>query len=78
MAIKLDGSVFVGQNWVPRESLPRALGDLYAQSPAAQVVLKADRRLKYNEVRDVMRLVNEAGFTGVGIETRREERPGGG
>lgn len=78
MAIKLDGSVFLSQNWVPRENLPRTLSDIYAQRPGAEVVLKADRRLKYKEVRDVMRLVNEAGFTGVGIETRREDQPGGG
>jgi len=35
-------------------------------------VVKADKRLKYKEVRKVMRLLNEAGFTRVGLITERE------
>lgn len=76
LAIKADGSVFVGQNWVPADRLPQALADLRAQRPDGRVVIKADRRLEYRQVRDLMRRVNEAGFAGVGIETRREEPAG--
>lgn len=77
VTVKLDGSVFIAQLWVPRDDLPRALADLHAQRPDGRVVVKADRRLAYREVRDVMRLVNEAGFSGVGVETRRREAAGG-
>jgi biopolymer transport protein ExbD len=74
VAIKLHGSVFVGQNWVTRDDLPAALAGLHAQRPAAQVVLKADQRIEYRAVRDLMRVINEAGFTGLGIETRKQDR----
>ena len=41
------------------------------------VVIKADRRIKYRDVRDVMRIVNEAGFGGVGLATERIEEESG-
>ena len=39
------------------------LEEIHANNPDRKVVVKADRRLKYKEVRKVMRLINEAGFT---------------
>jgi biopolymer transport protein ExbD len=73
IAIKQDGSVYVGQQWVPKESLLTALRDIYNQSPDKDVVIKADKRLLYKDVREVMQTVNRAGFTGAGIETHRKE-----
>lgn len=73
LALKQDGTIFVGQNWVLREKLPAVLHDIYAQSPEKDVVIKADRRLKYREVREIMRIAQQAGFGGVGIEARRRE-----
>jgi biopolymer transport protein TolR len=77
IAIKQDGSVYVGQQWVPKESLLGALRDIYNQSPDQDVVIKADQRLKYKDVREVMQLVNRAGFSGAGIETHKKEAEGG-
>jgi len=38
------------------------------------VVLKADRRLRYADVRKVMAMVNAAGFSGVGLITTKKEQ----
>ena len=73
IAIKADGSVYVGQQWVPNESLLTALRDIYNQSPEKTVVIKADKRLKYKDVREVMQTVNRAGFPGAGIETHKKD-----
>jgi biopolymer transport protein ExbD len=73
IAIKADGSVYVGQQWVPSESLLTALRDIYNQSPEKTVVIKADKRLKYKDVREVMQTVNRAGFSGAGIETHKKD-----
>jgi biopolymer transport protein ExbD len=73
LAVKADGSVFVGQNWVPGEQLPATLADIYRQSPDKNVVIKADARIAYREVRRVLRLVQQAGFPGAGIEARKRE-----
>lgn len=76
VSIKQDGSVFVSQNWVPDDRLAAALKDVHDQTPDKNVVIKGDRRLKYKRVREVMRLLNEAGFSHVGLVT--EKYKGGG
>jgi biopolymer transport protein ExbD len=74
IAIKANGEVFVAQSWIPNEpQLKAKLKELYDQSPEKDVVLKADKRLKYKDVRRVMQLVNEAGYSGVGLITTRKE-----
>jgi biopolymer transport protein TolR len=78
IAIKSDGQVYVGQQWVPNESLLTALRDIYNQTPDKQVVIKADKRLKYKDVREVMQMVNRAGFPGAGIETHKKDAGGAG
>ena len=77
VAIRFDGQVYLGQTYVPKESLPAALRDIYNQSPDKDVVIKADQRLKYKDVREVMQMVNRAGFTGAGIEVHKKD-PGEG
>ena len=70
--VKADSSVVVGQDWIPRDRLAQHLKDLYTATPDKDVVIKGDRRIKYKEVRDVMRLLNEAGFSGVGLVTDKK------
>ena len=41
-------------------------------SVRATDIIKADKRLKYREVREVMRVINEAGFAGVGLVADRK------
>jgi biopolymer transport protein ExbD len=74
VAIKLDGSVFVAQNWVRLEALEQELDEIYTRSPEKKIVLKADKRLKYKDVREVMRAINEAGFREVGLVTLKQDR----
>ena len=72
VSVKADGNVFIGQNWVTEENLTSQLEEIHTNNPDRQVVVKADKRLKYKEVRKVMRLLNEAGFTRVGLITEKE------
>jgi len=76
VSIKSDGNVFLGQNWIPDDSLPGALKEVFTNNPERQVVVKGDKRLKYKDVRKVMRLINEAGFTRVGLITEKRETGG--
>jgi TolR protein len=75
VSVKQDGNVFVGQDWVTDENLPAKFEEVYGNNPDRDVVVKGDRRVKYKRVRQVMRLINEAGFTRVGLVV---ERPGTG
>lgn len=76
VSIKQDGAVFVGQNWVPKEDLERHLAEVHTQTPDKDVVVKGDRRLKYKEIRRLMQLLNEAGFSRVGLVAEKEEQGG--
>ena len=76
VAIKSDGSVFVEQNWVPNDNVKAAFTDIHTQTPDKSVVIKADKRLKYKEVRKVMQIINEAGFSRVGLVTEKEKKQG--
>lgn len=73
ISIKPDGTVFVGQNWIPDRDLPRYLSAEYAKDPARAVMLKADRRINFGKVRTVMKAANEAKFTGVSILTENQQ-----
>ena len=72
ISIKSDGTVFVGQNWIPDKDLPTYLTAEYQKDPARMVMLKADKRINYGKVRLVMRAANEAQFTRVAILTENK------
>ena len=42
---------------IPRERIDVRLGELARVNPRAQVILRADRRLRYGAVREVMEIV---------------------
>ena len=76
ISVKADGTVFVGQNWIPDKNLATYLKAEHQKDPARSVMLKADKRINFGKVREVMRAANEAEFTSVAILT--ENQTGGG
>src|SRR6476469_7689327 len=77
VSVKMDSSVFIEENWVPDQELPARLKEIYGNNPDRQIVVKGDRRLKYKDVRRVMRIINEAGFSRVGLMATKRESGGG-
>jgi biopolymer transport protein ExbD len=69
VSIKADGTVFVGQNWIPDKDLPTYLRSEHQKDPSRAVMLKADKRINFGKVRLVMRAANDAEFTRVAILT---------
>jgi len=76
VAIKMDGSVFIGQDWVPKNQLLTKLKTIKTDSPQKELVVKGDKRLKYKDVREVMRTLNDAGFTNVGLIVMKKDTSG--
>ncbi|HUK12429.1 MAG TPA: ExbD/TolR family protein [Thermoanaerobaculaceae bacterium] len=73
VAITEDGKIFINQDWVPSKSeLVRRMDDILKADPQKEVVIKADKRLKYREVREVMKALNDAGFAKVGLITTKK------
>jgi TolR protein len=71
VSVKENGQVFVGQNWVPDENLESYLAEIQNATPDKTVVVKGDKRLKYRQVRKIMQILNEAGFSRVGLVTEK-------
>ena len=72
ISIKNDGTVFVGQDWIPDKDLPTYLRAEYRKDPSRTVQLKADKRINFGKVRMVMKAANDAEFTRVAIMTESE------
>ncbi|HVN75665.1 MAG TPA: biopolymer transporter ExbD [Thermoanaerobaculaceae bacterium] len=73
IAIQEDGKMFIGQDWVPSKAeMVRRMDEMLKADPQKEVVIKADRRLKYRDVREVMKALNDAGFSKVGLITTKK------
>jgi len=73
ISIKQDGTVFVGQDWIPDRDLPRYLKAEHDKDPSRNVMLKADKRINFGRVRLVMKAANDANFNGVAILTQNQQ-----
>ena len=76
ISIKQDGSVFVGDKWIPDKNLETYLRAEYQSNPARTVNLKADKRINFGKVRLVMRAAHEAEFTRVAVLTENKQAGG--
>ena len=73
VVMESDGRVFVGDRWIPSQDLLRAVRQVHERSPERKVVIKADRRLRYHEIRGVMRTLCEAGFSSAGLAVQKKK-----
>ena len=67
VAMSADGAVFVEQRRVERQELSEILFALHAAGPQRPVTLKSDRRLRYDQVRELMEEIYRAGFQRVAL-----------
>ena len=59
-----------------RSDFERVLDEDYQRNSTRPVVIKADTRLAWKDVRDVMRVAKDAGFENVGLITDKKQKPG--
>jgi biopolymer transport protein TolR len=76
ISIKQDGTVFVADKWIPDKNLATYLKAEHQKDPARAVMLKADRRINFGKVRQVMKAANEAEFSRVAILTENKQAGG--
>jgi biopolymer transport protein ExbD len=73
ISIKQDGTVFVGQDWIPDRDLPKYLKAEHDKNPGRAVMIKADRRINFGKVRTVMKAANDADFHAVAFLTENQQ-----
>ena len=73
ISVKADGTVFVGQDWIPDRDLPRYLKAERQKDPGRSVMIKADKRINFGKIRTVMKAANEAEFHAVAFLTENQQ-----
>ena len=76
ISIKKDGTVFVSDKWIPDKNLATYLKAEYQKDPSRAVMLKADKRISFGKVRQVMKAANDAEFSRVAILTENKQAGG--
>ncbi|NDY43535.1 protein TolR [Dissulfurirhabdus thermomarina] len=69
VTVRADGSVALDRIRVSLEELPGLLADRRARRRGAQVLLRADRRVPYGVVAEVVAAVRAAGIEDLGLVT---------
>ncbi|MEW6120209.1 MAG: biopolymer transporter ExbD [Pseudomonadota bacterium] len=69
LIIDADGNVYVDQEQVAGENLETQLADLLKADPELAVQLKADYRVAYGRIAEVMAAVNRAGIVRMSFVT---------
>lgn len=65
---------YIDTKWFPKEEFQKELDEMYQRDPSAELVIKADQRLKYGEVKEVMRMTKDAGFQDVGLIVDKKQK----
>jgi len=66
--------LYFDKDKLPKQEFQRQLDELFQRKPGTEIVIKADKRLNYGDVKEVMRMTKEAGFQNVGLIAERKQK----
>jgi biopolymer transport protein TolR len=67
LAIDADGRYYVGDRQVPRAALEQRVREAAQRRPPPDVQLRADRKVPYGDVAELIALLQQAGLTRIGF-----------
>ncbi|HMF09511.1 MAG TPA: biopolymer transporter ExbD [Thermoanaerobaculia bacterium] len=59
--------IYLEADRLSKDEFSRRLDEMYQRSPQTELVIKADKRLKYGDVKDIMKVAKDAGFQNIGL-----------
>jgi biopolymer transport protein TolR len=71
LSVDADGKLYFEDYMVERDALAGHLRNASAADPGKKLVLVGDHRLTYDQVRDVMAIVQDVGFPGVNLRATK-------
>jgi biopolymer transport protein TolR len=74
VAVKTTDEIYVQKKRIPRDQYLAEMQEIHDRMPEKNILIKADRKLTYGDVRKVMIETNQAGFESVSLVT--EKMPG--
>jgi len=69
VAIDAKRQIYIDKDAVPKDNFLAAMQEIHDRSPEKSIFIKADKKLKYGDVKELMMMVNAAGFDSVGLLT---------
>jgi biopolymer transport protein TolR len=67
-------SYYMDQKQYSKAEFQQALDELYQRNASAELVIKADQRLKYGDVKEVFKMTKDAGFQDVGLIAQKIQK----
>lgn len=71
ISIQADKTIFIDTKWFPDKDFAAKMRELGERSSNKDVIIKADNRLTYGDVRNVMKMIKDGGFEKVGLIAER-------
>jgi biopolymer transport protein ExbD len=71
VAVPNDKQIYIQKKPVPRDQFQAEMTEIHDRMPDKAVLIKADKGMKYGDVRKVMVETNEAGFEEVSLVTEK-------
>ncbi len=66
--------LYLDKDLLSKSDFQRQLDELFQRKPSTELVIKADKRLNYGVVKEVMKMTKEAGFQSIGLIAERKPK----
>jgi biopolymer transport protein TolR len=75
VALRANGETFLGKEVIDRTKLVTALRQRLRTNPGLQMQIKADKNVRFGEVKKIVQAGREAGFDGAALIAEEEKEP---
>jgi len=72
ISVQADKTIFIDTKWFPDKDFAAKMKELGERSSNKDVLIKADQRLTFGDVKHVMGMIKDAGFEHVGLITEKK------
>lgn len=74
VSIQADKQVFIEANWYPKREFVAKMKEFAERDKNKEIVIKADNRLTFGEIKGVMRDIQESGFEKVALVAQKPQK----
>ena len=72
ISVQADKTIFIDTKWFPDKEFAAKMREFGDRSSNKDVLIKADQRLNFGDVKHVMGMIKDAGFEHVGLITEKK------
>ncbi len=72
ISVQVDKTIFIDTKWFPDKEFLVKMKELGERAASKEILIKADSRLTYGDVRNVMKMIKDGGFEKVALITEKK------